>query len=351
MDTTSLLKTLISYRPVTDDVTQVNKLVDFVKQYLDDKGVGTAVEKSGSRKILYASVNDTKKPRIMFNSHLDVVPAEENQFTLTENDGWLYGRGTHDCLGNTAILIKLLVKSEPEADFGVIFSTDEEQGGLTTAEMVKRGYQADEMVVIVDGSGDSIITAQKGVLSLQLKAIGSECHAAKPWQGENAIDRLINGYLKIRELFPEVKPPDDWHNTMAATVINGGNVHNRVPEESCLTLNIRYTENTNAEDIVADIKRLSGLEAEINMNVPPVFCNRNSTPIKKLEQHMCNHLQREIDFKHSNGATDARHFNNSGVPVAIIGTPGKDEHGSRECISIAGLKEYEEMLQQFPSVL
>lgn len=347
LSTRQLMEKMIAFKPISDDLEAVNACVTFLHNYLSEHECFTAVENLDGRRILYAATRPGKVSRVLLNAHLDVVPADESLFTVTENDDWLAGRGTHDCLGNCAILAHSLIRLAGQDDVGVIFSTDEEIGGATTRAMVERGYRGRELVIIADGSGYALVTAQKGVLSLTLRAHGTGCHSAKPWEGENAIDKLIDGYHKIRSLFPPVQPPDEWHDTMAATTIHAGSVHNQVPGKAEMTVNIRTTEKTDQANLLERLKKVSGLEVEVSMQCPPVFCQPDQPALDKLRRHMQRSLAHAITVKRSNGATDARHFVDAGVPIAIIGVPGRDLHGNGEAVSAEGLRDYEEMLISF----
>ncbi len=348
MNTRELLETMVAFRPVSGEVENVNRLVEFMEEYLRRYGVHTELHNLGARRILYAATQATRTPDFLFNAHLDVVPAPDTMFELHEtNDGWLVGRGTHDCLGNSAILAQMLHRNLGLASAGVIFSTDEEIGGETTREMAAGGYCPKKMVLVVDGSGYSLVIAQKGVLVLRLSATGRGCHAAEPWKGVNAIDALLQGYGKLRELFPEVTADDQWHNTMAATTVHAGNVHNRIPDEAEMTLNIRFTQDSDAASLTDRIRAQCKLGVDVEMLSEPVFCDPEHPELVALRQFMREQLGREIDIKYSNGATDARHFTECGVPIAIIGAPGRDLHGNDEAIDLAGLAAYEELLVNF----
>ncbi len=341
LTTRELLTKMMTFQPVSADVARVNQLVDFLQNYLQHEGVHTAVEILEDRKILYASTAPGREQDLLFNAHLDVVPAGAEKFAATEEDGWLVGRGTHDCLGNCALIANALIKAGPDASAGAIFSTDEEIGGQTTKAMVDRGYSGRHLVLVVDGSGNSIIVAQKGVLVLTLRAHGTACHAAEPWKGENAIDRLFAGYRNLRPLFPTVTPPDEWHNTLAATTMQAGTVHNKVPDVAEMTLNVRFIENTKSEDLIARIRETSGLDVAVEMISPPVACDEEHPVLQGVVDTMRTILERDITVKRSNGATDARHFVTMQVPIAIIGAPGRDLHGDNEALELAGLAAYE----------
>lgn len=347
MTTTDLLAKLMAFQPVTAQVGRVNEAVEFLADHLCAQGVRVEVHSMGDRKCMYARVGPDRAPDLLFNAHLDVVPADADQFALREVDGWLVGRGTHDCLGNCALLTRVLCRlagmHEPPA-VGVAFSTDEETGGESTAFLGGRIPAPRRLVVVMDGSGNSVIVAQKGVLTLRLLAQGTACHSATPWEGDNAIDRLIDGYRAVRAQFPEVRPPDDWRSTMAATVIRGGSVHNRVPDTAELTLNIRLTESEDRDEMLQRIRTVSGLDVAVDMACDPVFCDPGHPEIQALVERMRSVLGRDIAIKRSNGATDARHFTRFQVPVAIIGVHGRDLHGAHEALDAQSLHDYEELV-------
>ena len=346
MTTRQLLKKMMAFRAVSGDVPSVNRLADFLSRYLRSKRILTKMEKLDGRKILYASTTKGKRSRILFNAHLDVVPADEATFACKQKGSWITGRGSGDCLGNCAVIAHVLTAVAGRADIGAIFSTDEEIGGKTTACMIDHGYKGD-FVIILDAGGYRIATAQKGVLRIALKAAGTSCHGSAPWRGVNAIDRLIEGYLKVKKLFPRVREGNEWHTTMSANIIHAGTVFNRVPDEAEMILDIRHTEKTSPRELTKRIKSASGLKATVVQKDPVVFCNEKDPQLLELSGFMKKHLRRKIRIVRMNGATDARHFTKLRVPIAMIGIPTSGAHSRIERASIPGMKTYEKMLKKY----
>jgi succinyl-diaminopimelate desuccinylase len=343
----ALLLELAANRPVTAEVARVNATVVQFQRYLAAQGVQTAIEELDGRQILFASTVPGKSVDILLNAHLDVVPAEDAVFQLREEKGLLYGRGTHDCLGNCAVVGNLLVDLQGKASLGAVFSTDEEVGGATTKAMVDRGYTARRLVLVLDGSGYALGVAQKGILNARLIAHGRAGHAAYPWRGDNAIDRLVDGYAKVRSLFPPIQPPDEWHTSMAATLMQAGTVANRVPDLAEMTLNIRFTEPGDGGRLMEQLRAVSGLEVDGRIDCEPFQFSPDTPALKSLAAFMEAQLGQPVRIERMNGATDARHFAALGVPVAIIGIPGKDAHAETEHIDLAGMAAYETMLREF----
>ncbi|MBI3986868.1 MAG: M20/M25/M40 family metallo-hydrolase [Lentisphaerae bacterium] len=348
LSTVALLKRMMAFKPVSSEVKNTNRLVDFLKAYLAKNGVFTRVEKWKGRKILYAATHKGKASPVMFNTHLDVVPAADDFFALKEKNGWVWGRGTGDCLGNSAVLTHLLIRLKGKAKVGVLYATDEEIGGYTTKAMADKGYKGD-FVIITDstGKGYDLAVAQKGILTLKLKAQGKACHGSSPWLGKNAIDRLIEGYLRVRPLFPAIRQGDEWHTSMSANVMHAGTVFNRVPDEAEIILDIRYTEATPPDELVRKIRARSGLTVETLVRFPMVGTDERHPAIRDFVKTMERHLKRRVPFVRLNGATDARHLEVLKVPVAIISIPYVGAHASDERAEVKGMKRYEDMLADY----
>ncbi len=336
----------MAFRPVSGDIRSVNRLADFLARYLKGKHIFTRMEKLNGRKILYASTTKGKRSKVLLNAHLDVVPADETVFKYKEKGNWITGRGAGDCLGNCAVIAHVLTAMAGKADVGAIFSTDEEIGGETTAYMIDRGYRGN-FILVLDAGGYRIATAQKGVVTIALKSTGRACHGSAPWRGVNAIDRLIEGYLKVKKLFPSIREGNEWHTTMSANIIHAGTVFNRVPDVAEMILDIRHTEKTSPRELIKKIRSASGLKVSAVRKQQIVFYNEKDPQLLELSEFMKKHLRRKIRIVRMNGATDARHFTKLRVPIAMIGIPTSGAHSSDERASLPGMKLYEKMLREY----
>ena len=342
-----LLERLIRCKPMSESIEAVNRATDIMREYLESRGVSCLIEELNGRKILYAATSPGKKQEILFNAHLDVVPAPDAMFEPEIREGKLFGRGSSDCLGNAVVIAALLCANVGKKGLSAIFSTDEELGGETTACMVERGYGARKMILILDGSPYAIAHAQKGILGLTLRAHGKGGHASEPWELDNPIDRLIDGYLKLRSAWPAI-PADHWGDSMAACILSAGTASNQVPDVAEMVLNIRFVRREDREKILSRIRELTGLEVIVNQTSDPLFVEENTPLMRRLKEEMQKQFpDREISFLRMNGATDARHFAGEGVPIAILGTDGYGMHASGEWVSLKNLEENFELINRF----
>ena len=352
-DTIALLEKLIRTRPVTSDPARVNAASAIMRDYLESHGVFCRVEEFAGRHILYASNRESGTPEIILNSHLDVVPATEDQFEPVVRDGKLFGRGACDCLGNAVCLAEILLKAN--AHVAAVFSADEETGGETTKHMVDLGYTAKHAVLILDSGDDpTIIYEQKGVLVVHLTAKGRDGHAAYPWKCENPIDKLMAGYAKFREKWRNPASDDDWRNSMSACMMSAGTAPNQIPGEASMTINFRLVDEASRDVILRDLAETTGCEVTLGEDIPPVSFDRDHPVFLTLQRVLSEHVRggnEIIPLARICGATDSRHWRVLGIPVPVLGVTGTNEHSANEYVVLDSIGRYADGIVKFADVL
>ncbi|WP_309643829.1 M20/M25/M40 family metallo-hydrolase [Phenylobacterium sp.] len=172
----------------------------------------------------------TKAKPVLWISHLDVVEAKREDWTLepfalTEKDGWLYGRGVQDMKGEIAALLAALIRLKqdgfvPDRDMIFAFTSDEESGdanGVDWLLKTQRPLVDAGLVLNSDGGGGSlrggqrlsygVQTSEKIYVTFQLETTNKGGHSSVP-EPENAIYRLARGLTRIEALvFPVVTTP------------------------------------------------------------------------------------------------------------------------------------------------
>ncbi len=149
---TDFLKDLIRIPSVSADVAEVNRAADFTRRYAESRGLRCQIETNAAGRCMVWVANvDGKRPDVLLSAHLDVVPAQTpDLFVPKEAGGCIYGRGASDCKEHVALSMHLMERLAGRVSIGAIFGTDEEIGGTTTAEMMKRGYGAKRLVIVLD---------------------------------------------------------------------------------------------------------------------------------------------------------------------------------------------------------
>ena len=153
-----------------------------------------------------------EKPSLLLLSHLDVVAADPNEWSVDPfggvvKDGFVWGRGALDMKGMTAMeamVMKLLKRNSVKLRGDVVLAAtaDEEQGGLLGADFLLRNYPDKIFApyVLNEGGGDAVQTrngnvftvqtAEKGILWFKVKAKGVPGHGSMPNVADNAIMRM-----------------------------------------------------------------------------------------------------------------------------------------------------------------
>lgn len=345
-----LMKELIRCRPVSGDPSAVNKANGILKSFLEARGLFCTLEQTGDRTCLYASTRPGRTPALLLNSHVDVVPAvSEAEYETYEKDGWVYGRGTADCLGNTVCVAKVLCEVRDRADVGAIFSSDEEIGGETARIMVERGYGAGKMCIVLDAWQEhKIITQHKGLLSVKLSAHGEGGHSSLPWGKPNPIDILADAYIRIRALWTERDDPSlgSWRNSMAPCIFRSGVVDNQIPSEGELILNFRFLKDPDCEKILRMLRSVCP-EVTVLRTRSPLATDENAPAVQLLKQTVEDVLGRPSGFSRVCGASDACHLKAIGVPVVIMGVNGTGYHGAGEKMEIKTMDELFRILTEY----
>ena len=343
-----LVKRLVEIPSETHDVAQCNRAANLMREYLEARGVLCTVEKLGDREFLCAATTPGKVHDYLFNAHLDVVPAGPELYRPRIEGDRLLARGSSDCKGAAVVIAQVLCAMLGKADVGAVFSTDEETGGATSAEAVRLGYDARRMIGVVDSAPYMITTAHKGIVDLRLVARGRNAHSSLPWEGDNAIDRLLDGYARLRAAWPKNAPGpdgDQWFDTYSAVIVAGGTAHNKIPDEASLLVNVRYTVPGDEDRIEAFVRDTTGLEVRRETCCRPFVCDENEPIFGRLADIMRRAWpDKSVGFVRMNGATDARHFGVSRAPIAVLGIDGGDCHTDKEWVGIRGIGEMADVL-------
>ena len=89
-----------------------------------------------------------------------------------------------------------------------------------------------------------------------LKAKGKTVHANRPWQGNNAINKLLLAINRVHNIFLDATKHDDshWATTCNIGNIRGGESTNIVPDQTVAVCDIRHIEKNSQEMILKRIQ-------------------------------------------------------------------------------------------------
>lgn len=202
----------------------------FLKEILEREGIaGTILESEPGRGNLIARLKGkgTKSPLLLL-SHIDVVPAEAEQWMYPPFSGKvvgdeIWGRGAIDCksLGISEVMVLILLRRagvELSRDVILAATADEEKGGTNGAAWLCKNRPDFEEIqtVINEGGGVGVPgkqkniyfcqVAEKGICWIRIRLKGSPGHASLPRQ-DNCLLSLGRCLSRIGEFRARIQVP------------------------------------------------------------------------------------------------------------------------------------------------
>ncbi|HHU6751464.1 TPA: ArgE/DapE family deacylase [Staphylococcus pseudintermedius] len=374
-DKIKILEDLVGIKTVNDNEIEVcHYLQNLFKQH----GIESQIDPiNDSRANLIATIGEGK-PVLGISGHMDVVSEGDKDdwtydpFILTEDDGYLYGRGSGDMKsGLAALAIALIeIKQSGQLKQGTIrfmATSGEEMEQKGSEQLYKKGYMDEvDALVIAEPSETAIVYAQKGSMDLCITSKGVSSHSSMPIFGRNSITPLVQFIQNIDQEYSEIikkatyekldfssfcavlaeKYPDILNFEQAKkvlsglvinnTLISGGEQVNSVPAKARADFNIRTVSEYNNDDVKKlfqkHLDKINDqgydLSLDIYLDLEPVLTTGDNSLIKMAHELAKEKLENSIIISPTTGVTDAANLlrdKGEDFPLMIFG-PGERPH-------------------------
>lgn len=344
------LQNLVRYRTETRDIAANVACLADVEAQLKDRGMHTTAFTFGQYPALLATTTQTKSPKLLLAAHLDVVPADEHLYTMDERDGKLYGRGVFDMKFAAACYLQLiddLASELNQYDFGILFTTDEELGGNSVEQLLAQDYSASVCVLPDGGSDWQLEASNNGAWFIRLQSSGQTAHGSRPWEGQNAIDRLLGGIQEVKGVFGDLTPQKC---SCTVSSISGGEAINQVPDSAEATVDMRFRDLVSYQAKRAKIEGIaleSGLSIETLAQVDPGIVDVNEPHIAAFLETAQQVSGKPVGQCHSLGSSDAHYFVAKGIPTILMRPTGGHQHGDKEWIDKAEFIQFYDVIKAY----
>lgn len=347
-----ILERLVSFRTITGDTLASHMCLRYAEDILQRSGLHVRKFHSGGFESLIATSRRTKHPKVLLQAHIDVVPAPVEAFAMRQNAGRLEGRGVFDMKYAAACFLlaaEELYDVVEDYDFGIMLTTDEEGTGENGVKyLLDRGYGCDICVLPDGGDNWKLETAAKGGWAFQILVDGTSAHASRPWEGENAIDKLLTFIKHTKKLVPSGNKEG---LTMVVSQIAGGQTHNQVPNTANATIDIRYPEEKVGQRVRVHLQKLA---SEMNVTIktvtdlPPVRLDPSISLVQAWENTVHEVRGQEPgSYTTSYGASDARFFASKNIPCIVTRPDGGGHHGEDEWVDAQGVYDFYRCIVQY----
>mgnify|MGYP005607283245 CR=1 FL=1 len=346
-----ILSELLEFKTVTGNHAEAGDCLDYAEEYLKASGLHINRSISNGFPALVATSQATKKPKVLLQAHIDVVAAPDHRFKLLEQDGQLIGRGAYDMKFAAAVFNKVameLASDLAKYDFGIILTSDEEIGGVNGVKaLLDDGYRAE--VCILPDAGDNwhIETSHKGSWLGRLVATGKNAHGSRPWEGENAINRLVDAICEIKAMFEEQHLDSD---TFGINQIEGGTAINQVADHAEATFDLRFINQDSYDNLhqrITSIARENAVDIETIREIS--ICETDTkNPLVASFLSVAEEVHgKPLGEIRSLGTSDAYHFAEYSIPTILSRPLGGSAHADDEWIDAAGLEEYCQLIKSY----
>lgn len=348
LETTLASLVAIPSLPSSPDGCQ--EVIELVRNEIETLGLFVTSGITATNPWLIATTADTQEPDIMLVAHLDVVPGPSELFTMRRDGDRLYGRGVYDMKFAAACYIEFFKEHTEklrDMNIGLLFTTDEEGDSASMSEILELGWRP-KLCLLPDG-GDNwhIEERAKGLYGVELTAHGKAAHGSRPWEGENALHRLMDVLAILRASFPSSSPA---HPTLAINELHAGSAINQIADEAIAKIDFR---SFSKDDIINYRSQLAQLAVQYDIDVRvvrnglPLIFNKDAPVIQSFLRALQEQTGHEVSYCDSYGASDARYFAIYDIPCIIAQPYGGGRHSPDEWLLAGDLPLYYELIERW----
>ena len=270
-ETISLLREYIAYPTISSDSNL--DMIGAIASKLEDIGARIIIEANpdGSKANLFATLGPETDGGIVLSGHSDVVPVADqawsrDPFTMWEDDGKLFGRGTCDMKGFIAAAVALapeFAARDLKRPLHFAFTYDEEVGcigGQALVQSLKEHGIRPSVAIVGEPTSMRVIEGHKGCIEYTTHFHGLAGHGSNPDHGVNAVEFAVRYVARLLELREQLKartpagsrfdPPWTTINTGALT---GGTAHNVIAENASVEWEMRPVQSSDASFVKSEI--------------------------------------------------------------------------------------------------
>jgi tripeptide aminopeptidase len=339
------------------DIIQIDSLsgeetamANFLQKKLQELEITSEIDQAGN---LFAKIDGIGES-VLLNAHLDTV--EPGRGIVPQiNDGIITSDGTTILGADNKAAVAAILSAVKEVgkknlrSLELVFSVREEtDSGISQFDFSKlkskTGLVADRASEI-----GSIVLASPWIMNLNIKIIGTPCHAGIPENGINALTIAAQAISKT--IWGRIDPK----TTSNIGLITGGSAMNTIPGIVDLVGEIRSFSKSSLEAFLTETRnkfenicQMSNAKCQFNSSW---YCSGYEYhPDTQAVQEVVETMKKiniKPSFETAFGASDANTFANKGINVVCIGDGCVNPHTNEESISVANLELLKNLLVEY----
>ncbi len=341
-DIKNVLLKLLEFKTIEGNTREFDKLFNYVKDICNDKLIIKEYI-FNNKKCMVISNYDEYFFDVIFCTHIDVV--ESHNYEIVEDDDNLYGRGTIDMKGSVSVCLNVMNNLNTSKRVALFITSDEEIDGNCVRELLEK-YTSSFAIVPDGGSNFDLIVEEKGVLQLKVWANGVSAHASQPFNGENAIVKIMDVYNDLISKYPLPNSSKDYVTTINLSKIEGGHSTNCVPDYAVCYFDIRRVSNDSVSNIL-DIVKKHDVSFEILLDGDVFKTDLDNYYVGKYIESSKKILNRKIKKVGCESTSDAIYFYLKNIPTVIMNPVGYYPHNPKEYVNKKSLLDLYNIYMDF----
>lgn len=267
----ALRTTLLDITAVPSPIGEEEALCNVVQDRLGSSLGADAIRRHENSLVVHAA-RRPGLPRIALVGHLDTVRTQHDGPARIEGD-LLYGAGAADMKAGLAVMIELaerLDRSTLPCDLTLVFY-EREEGPFEEnmlGPILERFQDLHELdlAICLEPSDNELQLGCMGSVHVTVQFRGRTAHSARPWQGDNAINRALPFLAELAAREPrdvEIEGHVFREVVTATRASDGGRGRNVVPDVFDVNVNYRFAPGRTPLDIVDELETMVAGRAQV----------------------------------------------------------------------------------------
>jgi succinyl-diaminopimelate desuccinylase len=337
MSASSVARTCLELVRTPSPCGQEDRVCSLIEQRL--ARLGTRHERLGNA-IIARTGAATDTDAVALVGHLDTVPDwDGGEARITAER--IIGRGSADMKGGDAVMLELCEQLRDTSRPVVYVFYDREEGphdqnGIHTVLKHATLLGRPGFAVVLEPTSNTVHAGAVGTLNADVVFTGRAAHAARPWEGDNAITQAAAALTRLRDhaARPVLVEGLRFFDTIAVTTAHGGTARNVIPDRFTLAVNARAAPGRPLDDARADVETLAGADATVQwldaaQGAPPGL---DQPPVRRFVD------ETGVDVHPKQAWTDVATLHAAGIPAVNFG-PGDSAqaHQRGEWVALSAL--------------
>lgn len=350
----ALLKEVVEIQSGSYHVAGINRVQDVFERELKRMGFTTQrFSEEGYGDHLLGRRSRPGCFKVLLDGHVDTVFPEESVPTFSVDGDVCRGQGVMDMKGGVVTSITALkclqhLSTLDTLDLYFLTESDEEIGSPSARAVIEQLAKEIDLALVFEEAGKEyeIVIERRGVQSLELTVKGRAGHAGNVLEDRrSAIEELAYQICELRKIAHEYYDRGILFNV---GTISGGFAVNAIAEDAQCGIDIRYTDPTVFEEMIARFD--SALTASFipntiislrrMTNLPSMQKTERSERAAHLFQEITRECGREVGLQRRGGGSNANLWSKYGTSVLDgLGPIGGDDHSDREWMNLPSMFE------------